>query len=177
MKAALCGVIERAIDAGVVTFISGGAIGVDLWAAEAVIDARELGRELWGPGETLPRLIVAQPFPSQDCKWPYVSRMEYQEIMKQADKVIAVCDDPYAAWKMQKRNEWMVDHADMVLAVWDGSPGGTGNTVNYALKQNHNGSKPVLVIDPLRKGEKWINGKAIDSETGQIVDADGIDKS
>lgn len=33
---------------------------------------------------------------------------------------------------MQKRNEYMVDLADIVIAVWDGSASGTGNCVRYA---------------------------------------------
>ena len=32
---------------------------------------------------------------------------------------------------MQKRNEYMVDLADIVIAVWDGSASGTGNCVRY----------------------------------------------
>ena len=35
---------------------------------------------------------------------------------------------------MQKRNEYMVDLTDKVIAVWDGSKGGTGNCVRYAEK-------------------------------------------
>lgn len=45
---------------------------------------------------------------------------------------------------MMARNRFMVDHADGILAVWDGSKGGTGNCVSYALKKG----KPVTVIDP-----------------------------
>ena len=59
---------------------------------------------------------------------------------------------PYAVWKMQKRNEWMVDNCDAVIAVWDGAPGGTANTVDYARKLG----KSVLVIDPVEQTEKWI---------------------
>jgi len=45
---------------------------------------------------------------------------------------------------MQKRNEWMVDHSDYVIAVWDGSKGGTGNCVKYAIKQE----KEILQLNP-----------------------------
>ena len=40
----------------------------------------------------------------------------------------------YAAWKMQKRNQFMVDHSNLLIAVWDGSSGGTSNCVAYAKK-------------------------------------------
>lgn len=36
---------------------------------------------------------------------------------------------------MQRRNEFMVDNADMVLAYHDGSEGGTKNCVDYAKSQ------------------------------------------
>jgi uncharacterized phage-like protein YoqJ len=45
---------------------------------------------------------------------------------------------------MQIRNEWMVDRADQVIAIWDGTSGGTANCVEYATKMN----KPILRIDP-----------------------------
>ena len=34
----------------------------------------------------------------------------------------------------QKRNEWMVDHSSLVLAFYNGEPGGTANTIQYARK-------------------------------------------
>lgn len=34
----------------------------------------------------------------------------------------------------QKRNVWMVDHSDMLIAYWNGTPGGTANCVRYAEK-------------------------------------------
>ena len=31
-----------------------------------------------------------------------------------------------------KRNAWMVDHSSLVIAVYNGTPGGTKNTIEYA---------------------------------------------
>ena len=45
---------------------------------------------------------------------------------------------------MQKRNEYMVDNSDYVIAVWNGKLSGTGNTVRYATKNN----KVVLLVNP-----------------------------
>ena len=36
----------------------------------------------------------------------------------------------------QKRDEWIVDHASRVIAVYDGVQGGTKNTIDYAMKCN-----------------------------------------
>src|SRR5690606_31324170 len=51
----------------------------------------------------------------------------------------------YAAIKMDIRNEYMVDTSDKVVAVYDGSPSGTGKCIAYAKKK----SKPVIQLHPL----------------------------
>ena len=106
--------------------ITGMALGWDQALAEA---ARRLG---------IP-YIAAVPFPGQDCKWPEVSRAEFARLLEAAAEVVTVCEGPYAPVKMQLRNEWMVDHCDLVLALWNGSSGGTGNCVSYA----HSVRRPV----------------------------------
>lgn len=45
---------------------------------------------------------------------------------------------------MQKRNEWMVDNCDILIAVWDKSPGGTKNCVDYAESKK----KQIIYINP-----------------------------
>ena len=71
-----------------------------------------------------------------------------------ADKVIDVSPDPYAVWKMQKRNIWMVDQSNVVIAVWDGKKsGGTYNCIKYAVGKG----LPVLVIHPTLLTETWYN--------------------
>lgn len=46
---------------------------------------------------------------------------------------------------MHKRNRYMVDQADYIIAVWNGKPSGTGKTLQYAQQQG----KPVRVINPI----------------------------
>lgn len=99
--------------------ISGMAIGADMLWAEAAVNLQ------------IP-LIAAVPFVGQESKWPSVSQDRYKLLLAKAAEVVIVCEGGYASWKMQKRNEWMVDHSDVLLAVWDGSSGGTGNCVAYA---------------------------------------------
>ena len=45
---------------------------------------------------------------------------------------------------MMKRNKYMVDKSDIVVAVWNGSKGGTANTVKYA-KQSGKTIKQITV--------------------------------
>ena len=46
---------------------------------------------------------------------------------------------------MQKRNEYMVDNSDYVVAVWDGGRRRTGNTVEYAKTKGEG----IVRIDPV----------------------------
>jgi nucleoside 2-deoxyribosyltransferase len=64
-----------------------------------------------------------------------------------AHEVILVSDGTYpelGAKCMQDRNIWMVDHCDALIAVWDGTSGGTANCVGYAKRVG----KPIVYIDP-----------------------------
>lgn len=86
------------------------------------------------------RLIAAVPFEGQESRWPKESQELYKELLLQATQVVYVSEPSYAVWKMQKRNEWMVDASDRVLALWNGSKGGTHNCVKYAEKKG----KPIV---------------------------------
>lgn len=85
-------------------------------------------------------IIAAVPFKGQESRWPDESQRNYRALLKECEQVVYVCEDGYAVWKMQKRNEWMVDNCDVVLAMWNGSPGGTANCVRYAEKAG----KPIV---------------------------------
>ena len=118
----LVGVAKLAIkDADKV--ISGMALGWDLAIAQAAIDL------------DIP-FIAAVPFKGQECKWPKQTQLKYQEILSKAEKVVYVCEGGYAPYKMQERNKWMVDNSDILVALWNGTPGGTANCISYAEKQN-----------------------------------------
>lgn len=121
---------------GVTHFISGMAIGVDMYAAEIV-----LGLKASYLGITLESAI---PCESQAAKWSEALRDRYFDIASKCDKETLI-QTHYTPDCMSKRNRYMVDHADVLIAVWDGSPSGTGKTVRYAHQQG----KSVTVIDPV----------------------------
>lgn len=103
--------------------ISGMALGVDQWAASICI---KLG---------IP-FVAAVPFKSQESKWPKESQKIYNLILSKASEVVIVCDGEYSSHKLQIRNEWMVDNCNKLIAVYNGTPGGTKNCVEYANKVN-----------------------------------------
>lgn len=67
--------------------------------------------------------------------WPEESRRYYEKILRKC-AVVRIAPVAYSAKAMMDRNKDMVDAADLVLAIWDGSSGGTGNCVRYGEKQH-----------------------------------------
>lgn len=100
--------------------ISGMALGWDQALAQAAVDLRK-------------HTIAALPFENHHSIWPYWQIERYTKLLSECSEVVTVCKGGYEKWKMQERNKWMVDNSDKVLALWDGSVGGTNNCVTYAL--------------------------------------------
>lgn len=107
--------------------ISGMALGWDQALAAAAAK------------EKIP-LIAAIPFEGQDRFWPKAQRQAYNFYIDLAEKVVIVCEGGFGRWKFQRRNEWMVDNCDQVLALWNGSSGGTANCIGYAKRRK----KPII---------------------------------
>ena len=108
------------INEGYTHFITGMADGADLDFAENIIFHRK--------GKKVLHLEAALPYPPP---------LKIQNIKK--GKILLECDSkhivsPYYHQRcMQNRNEYMVDKADIVLAIWNGmQSGGTWNTIKYA---------------------------------------------
>lgn len=119
-----------------IEIISGMALGVDIVFALVAIKLKQEGHDV--------KLHCVIPFKGQENKWFKEDRELYKSILNEADKATYVCDEGYASWKMQKRNEFMVDRCDMLIAVWNGKKSGTGNCVEYAKKKN----REVIFLNP-----------------------------
>ena len=123
----MAGQIEKLIESGYTYFISGGAIGVDMDFAEAVLQVKKQHKDII--------LEIAVPCRNQDLKWSKNDKERYAGILKSAD-IVNVLSENYTSFCMQKRNEYMVDKAALVLAFWNGEEsGGTWNTINYAERK------------------------------------------
>lgn len=118
-------------------FITGMALGVDLYAAEIVLDLKARY-----PSITLESAI---PCETQAVKWSMAQRERYYDIAAQCDKE-TMLQSHYTPDCMDKRNRYMVDHADFIIAVWDGRLSGMGKTVTYARGRD---GKVIIVIDPV----------------------------
>ncbi len=100
------------------------AYGVDIWAAEIVLRLKD---------STHPELhlVAAIPYPGFDEAWEVNWRQRYRQLLSRAEYV-KVLEPTFSRDAYQKRNEWMVSHSAKVIAVYNGQPGGTRNTIRYA---------------------------------------------
>ena len=115
-----------------VTLITGMALGIDTLFALIAIE------------NNIP-FIAAIPCWNQDSKWPKKSQELYGNIL--ANKLCTIYQvgaKPYDKYCMQKRNIWMVDNCDILIAVWDGTSGGTANCIKYAQSIG----KTIIYINP-----------------------------
>lgn len=110
---------KRLIAHQTVRAISGMALGIDQLAAQVCI---EVG---------IP-FVAAIPCDGHEKIWPEHSQVEYHRLLNLSAEKVIVSPGPYAMWKLQARNCWMVDRADVLIACWDYRKGGTANCLQYA---------------------------------------------
>ena len=121
--------IDKAISEDFVTFITGMAMGTDIWAAEIVLDRKKKNKNL--------HLICALPHSGFENRRNFTEKIRFSKIIKKADLVKEI-NDHYFTGCYQVRNEWMVDRSNLVIAVFNGQKSGTKNTVDYAIKKGIN---------------------------------------
>ena len=125
LKQSILRELERLYRNGIRHFISGMALGCDLYFAEAVLELKERY-----PAITLE---AALPFPGQADRWSDVNRARWLQILDACD-LETVVQKQYDRWCMLRRDRYMVERSAVVLAVFDDSPGGTKYTLDCAAK-------------------------------------------
>lgn len=119
--------IKKAVADGYETFITGMARGFDMWAADIVLEEK-----MYNPNI---HLICALPMDNFEARWSIKEQAHYHDILESADFIKTVSDYYYSGC-FQARNEFMVNHSTRVIAAFNGTPGGTKNTINYAKRNN-----------------------------------------
>lgn len=122
VKNALRHEIENAIADGYAGFLSGFANGVDQYFAEIVV---ELQRD-----NPVLQLVAVLPYRKR------LDRLQARDETKallDACTEVKVMQDQYQANVYFRRNRYMVERADRVIAVYDErAKGGTVNTIHFA---------------------------------------------
>lgn len=112
---------------GVTHFISGMALGTDQYFAEIVLTLQEEDPKV--------SLECAIPCITQTKGWSEEQQSRYQRILDRANLETMVQHD-YSRGCMMRRNRYMVERADTLIAAYDGIPrGGTAKTIAFAMKE------------------------------------------
>ena len=126
LKRRIADAIEAVYQEGYRHFLCGMALGCDLYFCEAVLALREMH-----PGVTVEAAI---PCPGQASAWPPDQRARYARLVSACDFETLV-SAAYTSSCMQRRDRYMVDHASLLIAAFDGTPGGTRYTMEYAMRR------------------------------------------
>jgi len=126
LKRQIADAVENVYAAGISHFICGMANGCDLYFAEAVLALRAEHPDV--------TLEAAIPYAGQTEGWPSTLRQRHAAILRQCD-VTTVLQQRYTRDCMMRRNRYMVDNAAVLIAVYNGSPGGTRRTMLYAMRR------------------------------------------
>jgi uncharacterized phage-like protein YoqJ len=117
--------IENLIDRGADCFRTGGALGFDTLAALIVLSLKRQHPHI--------RLELILPCPTQADLWSREDREAYQRILSRADSVSYVSPFYYNG-VLLRRNDRLVEGADVCVAYLTTSHGGTAYTYVRALR-------------------------------------------
>lgn len=97
-------------------------------------------------------LEIAVPFDAQPERWELHSKLRYEWNLNQADIVTWVSHE-YDRDCLSRRNRYMIDNCDLLLAAYDGRPGGTKHAVDYARSME----KDIRLVPPtVSETRMWI---------------------
>ena len=130
---------------GIEKVYCGMALGFDQAVAEMCVNMRV-------------KVVACVPCNNYEVKWPSYSQEKYQQLLADIESQggeIRVLQDKYSPQCLQLRNIYMVDNADIVIACWDGTTGGTANCIKYAESK---GKEVINIWDELQKEAKRHDG-------------------
>lgn len=118
--------VEFIYEQGYRHFLCGMARGSDMWFCRAVIRLMDRYADV--------SLEAVIPYSGQADGWSQEDRDRYHTLLERC-WYVTVVQENYTPGCMYRRNRYLVDHAALLLAVHDGLPGGTRQTIEYALKR------------------------------------------
>ncbi len=118
--------IGSAIEDGAATFYTGMARGIDLWAAEMILQFRRTYPKI--------RLVCVLPFAESVSRLRGAERYLAMTLMNAADETVTLSAHYYAGC-YRARNAYMVERSRRLIAVVADSASGTGQTIRMAKQK------------------------------------------
>lgn len=143
--------LDKLYEEGYRVFLCGMALGFDMAAAEAVLALRARRQGV--------RLVAVIPFAGQELRFPKREQLRYERLLAEADERVVLAQH-YSRGCYMVRNNYLVDHASVLVAWYNGGVGGTQYT--YWRAVNRNLRIECLGYDYI--GELWLPFYANDEE-------------
>lgn len=129
--------------------IVGGALGFDTLMFDALYELKQELDDIY--------ITMAVPFEQQYSKWPADSKRKYLQQRDNADIVIYVdtidkykvpntAEGMYESKKLFKRNEYIVDNSDILIACINDLKSGSGHCAKYFKSTKPDNS--IIYINP-----------------------------
>lgn len=118
--------VRELYERGCREFLSGGALGFDILAAEVVLNFKKNCPDA--------RLIMVLPCRDQDKMWNNADKIRYKRVLDAADEAVFLCET-YCTGCMHLRNKNLVENSRFCIAYYSHRGGGTEYTVKYAREK------------------------------------------
>lgn len=125
---------------GVRRFYVGGCLGVDQWAGEILLRLKEQ------PEFPEIELVVVAPFPDHDKNWDEKNRGRLRFLISHSAEHLVIGQDDRQG-SFVARNQYMLSHADVLLAVYDNDRTVRSGVRQVVMSAEKRGM-PVIFIHP-----------------------------
>lgn len=126
LKEKIMSIIKMLYNHGIRHYICGMALGCDMYFCEAALEFRQEKDDV--------SVEAAIPCEEQASRWSEANRNRYYRLVEECDIETMVSTSATKDCYI-KRNKYMVNSSSVLIAVFDGTLGGTMQTVNYAKKK------------------------------------------
>lgn len=133
------------IDIGFRNFYIGMSDGIDLWVGDILLELK-----LTQYPDI--QIVAVRPFQTHGSNFSSMDKKLYNKILELANNVICL-DYEKSMGGYHRRNRYMVDNAESLLAFVCDYESGTGYTIEYAKDLN----KSIEVINLLTISETFLN--------------------
>jgi len=129
------------VEEGLEWVIISGQLGVELWAAEVVLEMQELYPDL--------KLAVITPFLDQQEKWNETNKEIYEFILSQADYTNSITNKKYESPEQFKlKNKFLINKSDALLIVYDDEKDGSPKYIyEEAKKESMKSTYQIITIN------------------------------
>ena len=141
IKERMAGQFEQFYRQGVRCFFVPGTLGVGIWAGEILARMKEQ------PEFEKLELVIVIPFEGHDRDWDDRSKKRLAFLRKFSARIY-VAGKTQASDSYRLLNHYLLDHADVLLAVYDGLRSKHGSGIELTVKQAGERGIDLILIHP-----------------------------